>query len=105
MSALGYPSAREIALHYRGDGKANGGGWLACDCPAHPDKKKKLAIKDRTDGKLGSPLFKCWSQDCDRRAIVSALKAAGFGPRREDHGRAKPRRPSLSRRRAPTRPS
>ena len=89
MSASDYPSAREVVLHRHGDDKANGDGWLACNCPAHPDKKKKLAVKDRADGRTGWPLFKCWSQDCDRRAIIAALKAGGLRPRREDHGRAK----------------
>ena len=74
-----YPCAREIAIHCGGDGKPNGAGWL--EAPRCPGCGKKFAVKDRTDGKAGWPILKCW-HECDGKAIIAALKAEGFGPGR-----------------------
>jgi hypothetical protein len=66
------------------------GRWSAI-CPAHPDRRPSLSVRELDDGKL---LIRCWA-GCDAAAITGALglELADLFPNRRDQssGRGAPR--------------
>ncbi len=72
----GYPTPREAALRYGGDGRKNGGEYKAKEgCPLCGGT---LKFKDRSDNSPGLPLFTCYGAGCDRKALAKRI-AAEFG--------------------------
>ena len=83
-------TARELAEALGGRWR---GGYGTARCPAHPDKTPSLTIRDGHD----SVLLTCHA-DCDRSAIIAALKSLGLWPDRATSHCAKSiRRPTVAR--------
>jgi putative DNA primase/helicase len=78
-------SAEQIA---RAIGSAMRGtdGWWNAKCPAHPDGKASLGLKDTEDGEVA---YKCMA-GCDAKSVGDALKAKGLLPKRKDKNTRKP---------------
>jgi hypothetical protein len=72
--AAEYPTARELALAFRGRRLASG-GWI-CRCPAHEDRSPSLSV---IDGKNGRPVLHCFA-GCSFQDIVHGLQSAGQWP-------------------------
>lgn len=67
MDTMITQNARSVAASAYGF--KSGSTWRL-PCPVHDGKDKNLSIWDTPDGQIGA---RCWSHECDYRAIIAAL--------------------------------